>query len=137
MGEGFSKIVVSQIGMGVKLKEAKVRVNPEDLLKNRESDQMVSAQKDREFISGQNSTKGFLNELESYLLVSRREFQISEIVDPELSQVPVKIRAVGFNSPRSFSDSGRPKSGTRPEGGRTIVRTSKNDGVSLLKGDSG
>jgi hypothetical protein len=81
MGKGFSEVILSQVRVGIQLKEMEVRVDMEDFFQDWKGDEMVSSEEDGEFILGQDFTKGILNEIKSYLLLSQREFQISHVMD--------------------------------------------------------
>ena len=62
------------------MKEMQVGVDPKDLFQDRKGDQMVPSKEYRKFLLGQDFTKGLLNEVKSFLLLSQREFQVSQVV---------------------------------------------------------
>jgi hypothetical protein len=86
------------------MKEVKSGMDGKDFFDGGKGDEMISSQKDWKFLFREDPSQSGPNQAEASLFFSKRELQVSHIVDWDIRQVFLKIRAEGFDPPGGLSN---------------------------------
>ena len=127
-----SQVVLAQICMSVKMNHMDVRKFFNRCPESSQGHQMFSAQHKRDLPVIQYSLCPFFNICQGQLGISKTQLQVPGIHDPVISQVPILIRAVAFQTKGFMADSAAPESGSRSEGSAGIKRRSEKHDIRFL-----
>jgi len=99
MGKGLTKVILSQVCMGIYMNKMEIWVNSDQFFNDWKGDEMVTSKQDRELSGRKDFSETFPDQVERYLFLSEGEFKVSHIVDRKTGEVLVEIRAEGFDPP--------------------------------------
>lgn len=96
--EGIAEVFVAQIGVGVKVDDAKVVIGGADGFDGGQGHEVFAAQEERQFVILHHPTGKFLDAVEGARCVAEAEFEVAAVEDFGVFKVHVLIRAVGFEA---------------------------------------
>lgn len=96
--EGIAEVFVAQIGVGVKVDDAKVVIGGVDSFDGRQGHEVFAAQEERQFVILHYPPGKFLDAVEGARRVAEAEFKVAAVEDFGVFKVHVLIGAVGFEA---------------------------------------